>query len=77
MKLLDHILVTLLSCVGVIALVIWGLALFYPHLTITNKVTCKNFRNQRQAQQLYNKDEIKYASLDRDQDGHVCESLVP
>lgn len=70
MKTLTHIALILLSCLGLIALlIILGWAISFK--------TCGSFTHQWQAQWFYQRNPVKYAHLDNDQDQIACESLVP
>lgn len=39
------------------------------------RVICSVFNTQKEAQQKFNSDPVRYSLLDRDQDGVPCESL--
>lgn len=38
------------------------------------KNNCESFQSQRQAQQAFDSDPVKYKALDKDHDGKVCET---
>lgn len=68
MKTLYHILVIILSCLGLIAIALWG-------FKFATSKTCNSFDNHRQAQLLYDLDPVKYAKLDADHNGKACQNL--
>jgi hypothetical protein len=66
-----------IDIIVLIIFVLIGLVLSFSlqQHVIASKLTCNSFLTHDLAQEVFDRDHIKYKSLDRDQDGVACENL--